>query len=59
MRKFTYKDVSDWKVVDFTGKALRLAVKEEKGRIRYIERWDGFSSAKVAAKKLGGTAVRV
>lgn len=59
MRKFTYKDVSDWKVADVNGKALSLTVKDDKGATRHIERFDGYASASRAAKALGGYAVRV
>ena len=59
-RKFTYTDVSDWKVVNSTGKTLRLAGgKDKKGNTIWIERFDGYRTASQAARTLNGTAVRV
>jgi len=58
-RKFTYKDVRDWKVVSVTGETLRLTVINKEGNAEKIERFDGYRSASNAARKLGGVAVRV
>lgn len=57
-RKFTFKDVHDWKVVDVHGKELVLTVVEKRGSVRRVNRWDGFRSASQATKSLGGYAVR-
>lgn len=58
MRKFTYVDVYDWKVVDVNGRTLGLTLAGEKGERREVKRFDGFRSASNAAKRLGGFAVR-
>ena len=58
MRKFTYKDARDWKVISITGQVLHLIVTDKDGTKRRVDRFDGFRSASNAAKKLGGVAVR-
>jgi hypothetical protein len=59
MRKFTFSDVRDWKVVDVYGKELVLTVVDKDGKVRNITRFDGYRSASRAASRLGGQAVRV
>jgi hypothetical protein len=59
MRKFTYRDIVEWKVVTFGGKELSLYKKDKDGKTVTIARWDGFRSANQAALRLGGNAVRV
>lgn len=58
MRKFTYKDVHDWKVMDNHGKEMFLSVKGKDGKIQNVSRFDGYRSAAQAANRLGGKAVR-
>lgn len=58
MRKFTYKDVRDWKVTDVRGKQLALPSRDKNGEVKMVTRFDGFRSASRAAKKLGGRAMR-
>lgn len=59
MRKFTYRDTVEWKVVTFGGKELLLSKKDKDGQTVLIARWDGYRSANQAALRLGGVAVRV
>jgi len=58
MRKFTYKDVHNWKVTDINGKQLALPVRDKNGEVKMVTRFDGFRSASQAAKRLGGYAMR-
>lgn len=58
MRKFTYKDVNNWKVVNTNGAVLKDIIKDKKGNTVVVEHYDGYRSARVAARKLGGYAVR-
>jgi hypothetical protein len=59
MRKFTFKDVYDWKVIDVNGKEKFLTVVGKDGKPQNISRFDGYRSAFRAAQRLGGFAVRV
>lgn len=56
MRKFTYKDVSSWKVVDAEGKVL--SSQDQDGKIETLDGFNGYRPALRAAKKFGGTPVR-
>lgn len=58
MRKFTYKDICDWKVVDNRGKVLPYHTKDKEGKKIIVRSFDGFRSAHAVARKLGGYAVR-
>lgn len=58
MKKYTSKDVHDWKVVSFGGKVLPYYTKNKEGKDITVLTFDGFKSANAVAKKLGGVAVR-
>lgn len=58
MRKFNYKDIYDWKVVDNRGKVMPYQTKDKKGKAIIVRSFDGFRSANAVARKLGGYAVR-
>jgi hypothetical protein len=58
MKKFTYTDVRDWKVVDINGSTLMLTVRGKDGKDKNVARFDGYRSANRAAHVLGGKAVR-
>lgn len=58
MRKFAYKDVHDWKVVNNQGKVIPYLTKDKDGKKVVITAFDGYRSANAVAKKLQGYAVR-
>lgn len=58
MRKFTYKDVHDWKVVNTSGKVLPYHTKDKNGVMVIITKFDGYRAAHAVAVKLGGYAIR-
>lgn len=58
MRKFTYTDINDWKVVDVNGAERVLPKKNKQGVTIFVSRFDGYRSASQAAMKIGGRAVR-
>jgi len=59
MRKFTYKDVRGWKVVDVEGKTIAFSVTKKDGTKEVISSFDGYRSAFSAAQRNGdGTPVR-
>jgi hypothetical protein len=57
-RKFTYKDVNPWQVVDIFGKARSFYYHDAQGKKVTVEEFDGYRSANAAAKRFGGTAIR-
>lgn len=58
VRKFTYKDVHDWKVVDNSGKVIPYHTKDKQGKKVVVKSFDGFRAANAVARKLGGYARR-
>lgn len=58
MRKFNYKDVRDWKVVNNRGKVIPYHTKDKNGKATIVRSFDGYRSAHAVARKLGGYAVR-
>lgn len=58
MKKYTYKDVHSWEVVNYGGKRLPYTTTNENGKEVTILTFSGFKSAKAVADKLGGVARR-
>ena len=59
MRKFSHKDVRNWKVADINGKAIAFTTRNKEGEKVTITSFDGYRSASNAAKRSGfGTPVR-
>jgi len=56
MRKFTYIDTRNWKVVDINGKVITFLNKD--GKNEALKGLNGYRSALQAAKKHSGTPVR-
>lgn len=58
--RYTGKDVSNWKVVNFEGKTLKGEVRSNTGEmvVRPLTGFSGYKAATFYAQKVGGVAVR-
>jgi hypothetical protein len=55
MRKFTYTDVNNWKVVNNEGQTLTV---KEGEKVKTLTGFNGYRQALTASKKHGGNPVR-
>lgn len=58
--RYTGKDVSNWKVVNFEGKTLKGEIRSQNGEmvVRPLTGFNGYKAATFYAQKVGGVAVR-
>lgn len=54
MRKFTYKDVSNWEVVNIEGVRQSYTYVDKDGVKRTVSQFDGYRSGLQAANRMGG-----